>query len=203
LLHRWRSRHLNLQGFIYFLDQPSSISFLTFYLALFTGYPIEELAEKSTFLEVAYLLIYGELPTEIQAKEWNTQIMRHTFIHFQMSQLMKSFHYDAHPMGMFIRFDSIDLLILLPLILNKSNKKCHGWNVNLSSGGQPFSDCISLPPPFFFLAVLFSSLFFFFHFKSNDIYSKDEKVRNQQIFRILGKAATVAACSYRHRIGRS
>lgn len=70
----------------------------------YRGYPIEELAEKSTFLEVSYLLIYGNLPSATELNEWNTQVMRHTFLHNNLSQLMKSFNYNAHPMGMFIRF---------------------------------------------------------------------------------------------------
>ena len=68
----------------------------------YRGYPIEELAEKSTFLEVAYLLIYGELPTTEQYADWKEKVMKHTFVHSRMTQLMKSFNYDAHPMGMFI-----------------------------------------------------------------------------------------------------
>ncbi|TPX55492.1 hypothetical protein PhCBS80983_g05273 [Powellomyces hirtus] len=68
----------------------------------YRGYPIEELAEKSTFLEVSYLLIYGELPTTAQLDMWTGQVMRHTFIHTRVQELMKSFNYDAHPMGMFI-----------------------------------------------------------------------------------------------------
>lgn len=69
----------------------------------YRGYPIEELAEKSTFTEVAYLLIYGELPTSEQLHEWNYKVMHHTFIHSKLTDLMRCFNYDAHPMGMFIR----------------------------------------------------------------------------------------------------
>lgn len=68
----------------------------------YRGYPIEELAEKSTFLEVAYLLIYGELPTTEQYVDWKEKVMKHTFVHTRMTQLMKNFNHDAHPMGMFI-----------------------------------------------------------------------------------------------------
>ena len=68
----------------------------------YRGYPIEELAEKSTFLEVAFLCIYGELPSKLELEDWNRQIMRHTFLHNNLSQLMRSFNYNAHPMGMFI-----------------------------------------------------------------------------------------------------
>lgn len=66
------------------------------------GYPIEQLAEKSTFLEVAYLLIYGELPGKEERDYWNTRVMRHTFVHQAFTRMIESFHYDAHPMGILI-----------------------------------------------------------------------------------------------------
>ena len=68
----------------------------------YRGYPIEQLAEQSNFLEVAYLLIYGELPNEKTAKEWEYKVCHHTFVHENLTDLMKSFRYDAHPMGMLI-----------------------------------------------------------------------------------------------------
>ncbi|MEX0602074.1 MAG: citrate synthase [Bacteroidota bacterium] len=69
----------------------------------YRGYPIEQLAEHSTsFLEVAYLLLKGELPTEPQRAEWRENIRRHTFVHENVKKLMEGFRYDAHPMGMFI-----------------------------------------------------------------------------------------------------
>ena len=68
----------------------------------YRGYPIEQLAEKSSFLEVAYLLIYGELPTRQKLGYWESRIMRHTYIHEDLTEMMKSFRYDAHPMGMLI-----------------------------------------------------------------------------------------------------
>ncbi|MCG6860073.1 MAG: citrate synthase [Chromatiaceae bacterium] len=68
----------------------------------YRGYPIEELAEKSTFLECAYLLIYGELPTAEQLDHWTSRIMRHTYIHENLTQIIESFRYDAHPMGILI-----------------------------------------------------------------------------------------------------
>jgi len=66
----------------------------------YRGYPIEQLAEHSTFLEVAYLLIYGELPTEEQHEKWVHEITFHTFVHENLRSLMQGFRYDAHPMGM-------------------------------------------------------------------------------------------------------
>jgi len=68
----------------------------------YRGYPIEELAEKSTFLECAYLLIYGELPTAEQLDQWTSRIMRHTYIHENLTHMIESFRYDAHPMGILI-----------------------------------------------------------------------------------------------------
>lgn len=68
----------------------------------YRGYPIEQLAEKSTFLEVAYLLMYGELPNREQADYWNGRIMRHTYVHEDLKRMMSGFRYDAHPMGMLI-----------------------------------------------------------------------------------------------------
>lgn len=68
----------------------------------YRGYPIEELAEHSSFLECAYLLIYGELPTADQLEYWTNRIMRHTYIHENLVRIIESFRYDAHPMGILI-----------------------------------------------------------------------------------------------------
>src|ERR1700752_5069052 len=68
----------------------------------YRGYPIADLAEKSNFLEVAYLIMYGELPTQAQYENWSEEIIHHTFLHENIKQLMHAFRYDAHPMGMFI-----------------------------------------------------------------------------------------------------
>jgi citrate synthase len=68
----------------------------------YRGYPIEQLAEKSTYLEVAYLLVHGELPTQAQLDEWNHQITIHTFVHENVKTFMQGFRHDAHPMGMLL-----------------------------------------------------------------------------------------------------
>ncbi len=69
----------------------------------YRGYPIEQLAEKSTYLEVAYLLLNGELPTASQLEKWNYEVIHHTMIHENMrKRFVDGFHYDAHPMGMFV-----------------------------------------------------------------------------------------------------
>ena len=67
----------------------------------YRGYPIDQLAEKSTYLEVAYLLLYGELPSASQLAEWTKNITYHTFINENIKKVMDGFHYNAHPMGMF------------------------------------------------------------------------------------------------------
>jgi citrate synthase len=67
----------------------------------YRGYPIEQLAEQSTFLEVAYLLVYGELPSQPELDSWVHEITTHTYIHENFRKRMfDAFHYDAHPMGM-------------------------------------------------------------------------------------------------------
>jgi citrate synthase len=68
----------------------------------YRGYPIEELAEKSTYLETAYLILYGELPTRAQLDNWTYHVSHHTFIHESIKKFLDGFHYDAHPMGMLI-----------------------------------------------------------------------------------------------------
>jgi citrate synthase len=115
----------------------------------YRGYPIEQLAEKSSYLEVSYLILYGELPTKEQLDYWENRILRHTFIHENLTQLIQAFRYDAHPMGILISAVSA-MSTLYP-----ESKKVH-----------------------------------------------DAKVREKQIWRIIGKLPTIAAFAYRHRIGR-
>jgi citrate synthase len=69
----------------------------------YRGYPIEQLAEQSTYLEVAYLLIHGELPSQKEHEQWVHDITYHTFIHENVrKRFLEGFHYDAHPMGMLV-----------------------------------------------------------------------------------------------------
>ena len=68
----------------------------------YRGYPIEELAEKSNFLEVAYLLLHGELPTKAEYDQWVHNIIHHTIVHENIKRFMDGFRYDAHPMGMLL-----------------------------------------------------------------------------------------------------
>jgi citrate synthase len=90
-----------------YLNTASCISQITYIdgaagILCYRGYPIQELAEKSSFLEVAYLLIYGELPSKAEREYWEERIMRHTYTHESLTRLIQAFRYDAHPMSMFI-----------------------------------------------------------------------------------------------------
>ncbi len=67
----------------------------------YRGYPIDQLAEQSSYLEVAYLLLHGELPDETQLRNWTWNITHHTFINESIKKVIDGFHYNAHPMGMF------------------------------------------------------------------------------------------------------
>ncbi|HVN05265.1 MAG TPA: citrate synthase [Bryobacteraceae bacterium] len=68
----------------------------------YRGYPIEELAEKCTFLEVAYLILNGEIPSETQFKNWVHEVKYHTMLHETTKAFLEGFRYDAHPMGMLV-----------------------------------------------------------------------------------------------------
>lgn len=123
----------------------------------YRGYDIEDLAERASFLEVAFLLINGELPTKTELQFWNSRIMKHTYLHENLIQLLKTFRYDAHPMGIII-----SSLSALSTFYPFANPALQGAN----------------------------------------LYDKNENIRNKQIYRILGKLPTIAACAYRHRIGK-
>src|SRR5471030_653495 len=79
----------------------SAITFLDGELGIlkYRGYPIEQLAEKSSFIEVAYLLIYGELPTADQLKDFQYEVSRHTLVHEDMKKFFDGFPSKSHPMG--------------------------------------------------------------------------------------------------------
>ena len=68
----------------------------------YRGYPIEQLAEQSSYLEVAYLLVHGQLPSTAELEEWEHHITIHTFVHENVKEFMQGFRYDAHPMGMLL-----------------------------------------------------------------------------------------------------
>jgi citrate synthase len=71
-------------------------------ILLYRGYPIEQLAAKCKYLEVAFLTLYGELPTKDELEKWTAQIRHHTYVHENVKHLIESFRYDAHPMGIFV-----------------------------------------------------------------------------------------------------
>jgi citrate synthase len=71
-------------------------------ILLYRGYPIEQLAEHSTYLETAHLILFGELPTTAQLQSWVREITLHTMLHENIKKLMEGFQYDAHPMGIFL-----------------------------------------------------------------------------------------------------
>lgn len=90
-----------------FLNTASCQSTITFIdgdrgILRYRGYPIEVLAEKCTFLEVAYLILFGELPSESELKEWTDKVTHHTMIHENIKKFMEGFRHDAHPMGMLV-----------------------------------------------------------------------------------------------------
>ena len=71
-------------------------------ILMYRGYPIEQLAESSSYLETAYLILFGELPNKKALDEWNHSITMHTMVHENIKKFMEGFTYDAHPMGVFI-----------------------------------------------------------------------------------------------------
>ncbi len=92
-------------GFMVTAPFESAISYLDGDAGIlrYRGYPIQQLAEHSTYLEVAYLLLHGELPTTEQYEEWVHDVTYHTFIHENVrKRFLEGFHYDAHPMGMLV-----------------------------------------------------------------------------------------------------
>jgi citrate synthase len=85
----------NCRSAITFIDGDKGI-------LLYRGYPIEQLAEESDFLETAYLILFGELPTATQQQAWIREITLHTMLHENIKKFMEGFQYDAHPMGIFL-----------------------------------------------------------------------------------------------------
>jgi citrate synthase len=85
----------NCRSAITYIDGDSGV-------LLYRGYPIEQLAEHSNYLETAYLILFGELPTEAQLQGWTREITLHTMLHENIKKFMEGFRYDAHPMGIFI-----------------------------------------------------------------------------------------------------
>ena len=91
-------------GFVNTASCRSAISFIDGDKGIlrYRGYPIEQLAERSTFLETAYLLLHGELPSPAELDSWVRNVTHHTIIHENIKKFIDGFHHDAHPMGMFV-----------------------------------------------------------------------------------------------------
>lgn len=123
----------------------------------FRGYSIEELVEKSTFVEVSFLLIYGSLPDSEQLSNWTKSLMRHSFPYNNLKEIMSQFRYDAHPCGILV-----SAVAALGTFFPEANPSLKGI----------------------------------------DILRHNKLARDRQIARILGKMPTIAALSYRHRLGR-
>ncbi|KAI9163453.1 Citrate synthase [Paramyrothecium foliicola] len=130
----------------------------------YRGYPIEQLVKKSNFLETAYLLIYGELPTSSQGSKWQDEVMHHTYVHTDIEGMFKSFRHDSHPMSMLI-----SSFATLGAFAPEANPSLRGQKLYTTAA-------------------------------TGDVEAL--KVLDKQILRILGKAPTLAAASYRMRQGR-
>ncbi|KIK62985.1 hypothetical protein GYMLUDRAFT_41286 [Collybiopsis luxurians FD-317 M1] len=128
----------------------------------YRGYPIEELALRSSHLETAYLLIYGSLPSASQLKVWEKEVMHHAVVHADAEQFFRSFRYDAHPMAILT-----SAFAYLGSYYSEANPSLQGQT--LFTKGSPDS-----------LAVM-----------------------DKQIYRLIGKATTLAAMAYRVRQGRT
>src|SRR6266496_4134937 len=91
-------------GFTSTASCESKITFIDFDkgIVLYRGYPIEQLADHSTFLETCYLLLYGELPTAKQYEAFETSIVKHSMVHEQMIRFYSGFRRDAHPMAIMV-----------------------------------------------------------------------------------------------------
>lgn len=140
-----------------------------------------------------------------QLNYWERTILRHTFIHENLRQLMQTFRYDAHPMGILIRSLSslsFSYYSLHNCISNTDlNFQFSSGNGNVLSWSESCIICTDLSSSSSSLFFLFRVLIVMNELQGSDIY-QDQKLRNKQIFRILGKLPTIAACAYRHRIGR-
>ncbi|KAH7308511.1 peroxysomal citrate synthase [Stachybotrys elegans] len=130
----------------------------------YRGYPIEQLVKKSNFLETAYLLIYGELPTQSQYDSWQNEVLHHTFVHTDVEDMLKSFRYDSHPMGMLT-----SALATLGTFAPEANPSLQGQKLYTNAA-------------------------------TGDVEAL--RTIDKQILRIIGKAPTLAAASYRMRQGR-
>lgn len=130
----------------------------------YRGYPIQQLVDRSNFLETAYLLMYGELPTKAQGQQWSDQVMHHTYVHTDIENMFKGFRYDSHPMSM--------------LTSAFATLGAFAPEANPSLAGQKLYTAAA----------------------TGNVQAL--QMLDKQILRIIGKAPTLAAASYRMRQGR-
>ncbi|KDN43792.1 citrate synthase [Tilletiaria anomala UBC 951] len=130
----------------------------------YRGYPIEELAASSNFLEVAYLLLYGDLPTKRQYKIFSSEVMHHSFVHRDVEGLMESFRYDSHPMAMLT-----SAFAALGAFSPEANPALQGQNLYTNAAKGDMAAMANM---------------------------------DKQIYRLIGKAPTLATMAYRVRQGR-
>lgn len=138
----------------------------------YRGYDVEDLVEKSNYLEVAFLLIHGKLPSQREYDKWAYQVLHHTYLHSELEGQMKTFRYDAHPMGMFLA-----TMASLSTFHPDANPALQGVDMYM----RPKNNTTTDPA---------------------DVSAKVQVTRDRAIFRMLGKSSTIAANTYRHRIGR-
>ncbi|KAG7089489.1 hypothetical protein E1B28_011169 [Marasmius oreades] len=127
----------------------------------YRGYPIEQLATRSSHLETAYLLIYGSLPTAPQFKTFQDEVMHHSYVHSDAAQFFRSFRYDAHPMSILT-----SAFAYMGSYYNEANPSLQGQNLYTAGSKESF------------------------------------ETMDKQIYRLIGKATTLAAMAYRVRQGR-
>lgn len=143
-----------IQSYITFIDGDRGI-------LRYRGYPIEQLAEQSNFLETSYLLIWGELPSKSQYDRFHDEVMNHSTTHVDIEHVFKSFRYDAHPMSILT-----SVFAALGSYYPEANPSLQGQNL----------------------------------FTKKDLASVQNM--DKQIYRLIGKAPTLAAMAYRVRQGR-
>src|SRR2546425_11555982 len=111
----------------------------------YRGYPIEELAEKSTFLETAYLIVKGELPTTSHFRMWEHNITMHTLVHESVRHFIEGFRYDAHPMGILIATVGA-LSTFYPEAKHVTDLESRRWAHRRAKWQRPHPDAHPQPP---------------------------------------------------------
>ncbi|KAJ3201035.1 hypothetical protein HDU67_001639 [Dinochytrium kinnereticum] len=142
----------------------------------YRGHDVAELVENSSYLEVAYLLVHGDLPNKAQLDNWNRSVMMHTYIHTEIERQMLTFRYDAHPMGMLI-----STIASLSTFHPEANPALQGDGLYMLP--KVPADRPATPIEQAKIAAV-------------------KAARTRAIVRMLGKVPTIASNVYRHRIGR-